>query len=166
MTNLQPSNYVHEQAQVSYGSREGESNVIELHTYQAQASNSSTNVNYEASRSDPRNKYLLGVPVGNQGDKMAEHTREEVDAKIAASEARTDTKIARIEGKLDLVLSKLDSVRDDNRANRANQWIIGFGLAALMIAIVALLPVFFGIGAQVKDMVDHAVEMHTPITKK
>lgn len=93
------------------------------------------------------------------------------DAKIAASEARNDTKIAQITGKLDLVLSKLDAaqdetrtafshIKDDNRAVRANQWVIAVGLAILIVAVVALFPVFFGIGTQVKDMVDHAVESH------
>jgi Fe2+ transport system protein B len=100
---------------------------------------------------------------------MADHTREEIDAKIAAVEARTDTKIARLEGKLDLVLSKLESVgekitssedhrREDGRSIRANQWAIGVGLAVLMVALVALFPVFFGIGTQLRDMVDRAVE--------
>ncbi len=80
-----------------------------------------------------------------------------------------DTKIARLEGKLDLVLSKLESVgekitssedhrREDGRSIRANQWAIGVGLAVLMVALVALFPVFFGIGTQLRDMVDRAVE--------
>jgi hypothetical protein len=30
-----------------------------------------------------------------------------MDAKVAAAEARTDTKIARLEGKLDLLVSKI-----------------------------------------------------------
>jgi hypothetical protein len=93
------------------------------------------------------------------------------DAKIAAAEARTDTKIARLEGKLDLVVSKiderfdalrdkLDGLRDDNRATRANQWVIGFGLAVLIIAVAALFPVFFDLGSKVRDMVGHAVQAH------
>ena len=89
------------------------------------------------------------------------------DAKIAASEARTDTKIARVEGKLDLVVSKIDAIgeklnvlRDDNRATRANQWVIGFGLAVLIIAVAALFPVFFDLGSKVRDMVDHGVQAH------
>jgi hypothetical protein len=46
-----------------------------------------------------------------------------VDAKIAATEAHTDTKVVRLEGKVDLVLSRLDDIsaifhalRDDNRS--------------------------------------------------
>jgi hypothetical protein len=160
MTNLPVSNYVQEEAHGSHGGSEERSNVFELHP-QAQAENSGANAN--------ENYAAISIVrgfVGDQGVKMADHTREEIDAKIAASEARTDTKIARLEGKLDLVLSKLDSVMGDNRVTRTNQWVIGFGLAALLITIAALLPVFFGIGVQIKDIVDHAVETHAPITKK
>jgi hypothetical protein len=94
-----------------------------------------------------------------------------MDAKVAAAEARADTKIARLEGKLDLLVSKiderfdalrdkLDALRDDNRATRANQWVIGFGLAVLIIAVAALFPVFFDLGSKVRDMLDHAVQSH------
>ncbi len=96
------------------------------------------------------------------------------DAKIAAAEARTDTKIARLEGKVDLAVAKIDAIgerisglserfsglHDDNRATRANQWVIGFGLAVLIIAVAALFPVFFDLGSKVRDMVDHAVQAH------
>ena len=71
------------------------------------------------------------------------------DAKIAAAEARTDTKIARLEGKVDLVVAKIDALagkfnelREDNRATRANQWVIGFGLAVLIIAVAAVPRIF------------------------
>ena len=94
-----------------------------------------------------------------------------MDAKVAAAEARTDTKLARLEAKLDLIVSKmderfdalrekLDGLRDDNRATRANQWVIGFGHAVLIIAVAALFPVFFDLGSKVRDMVDHAVQAH------
>jgi hypothetical protein len=107
---------------------------------------------------------------------MAEHTREEVDAKLAAAEARTDTKIARIEGKLDLVLEKLTNVgeqirttdahgREDNRSTRANIWVVGVSLGILIAAIAALFPVFFGLGTQIKDMIDHAIDTHIQDTQ-
>lgn len=81
-------------------------------------------------------------------------------ARIAESEARTETKIARLEGKLDLVLSKLDDVREDNRSTRANQWVIGLGLAVLIVAIAALFPVFFDLGSKVHDLIDRTVQSH------
>jgi hypothetical protein len=111
------------------------------------------------------------------GAKMSDVSREEIDAKIAASEARTEIKITRLEGKLDLVLAKIDSVReennhqfssakDDSRAIRANQWVIAFGLAVLIVAVVALFPVFFGIGVQIKDIVAHEVASQTVPPRK
>jgi hypothetical protein len=99
----------------------------------------------------------------SEGRTMADHpTREELKGEIALVEARTDTKFARMEGKLDLVLSKLDGVRDDNRATRANQWVIGLGLAVLMVAIAGLFPVFFGIGSQVRDLVHSEIQSQSP----
>lgn len=96
----------------------------------------------------------------NGGRAMADITREEIKAQIDASEARTEIKIVRLESKIDLVLSKLDSAKADNSIIRTNQWVIAFGLALLIVAVVTLFPVFFGIGAQVRDMVDSSVQSH------
>jgi hypothetical protein len=99
-------------------------------------------------------------------------TRSEIDAKIAASEARTDSKFARIEGKFDLVFEKLDrihndfnllrednaSLRNDNKSLKYQIWGVGVGLAALIVAVISLLPPFFGAGVQIKDIVDAAIE--------
>jgi hypothetical protein len=105
-----------------------------------------------------RLKETVGIPVvvasvGAGVDPASGHDEkiDEFAQHGAAAEARTDTKMARMEGKLDLVLSKLDGVRDDYRNTRATQWVIGLGLAVLIIAVVALLPVFFSVGAQIRD---------------
>lgn len=102
--------------------------------------------------------------IGNtsQGGTMSELTREEMKEAIGAAEARGETKIARFEGKLDLVLSKLDDVRQDNRTTRANQWVIAFGLALLIVALVASFPSFFGIGSQIRDLVHTEVHDQLP----
>lgn len=99
---------------------------------------------------------------------MADQTREEVDAKIAAAEARGDTQIVRLEGKIDLVLSKIDSlntaltsVRDDYRSIRTNIWIVGLALAAIIIAVAALFPPYFGAGLTIRDVIDHEIATHT-----
>ena len=71
-------------------------------------------------------------------------TREEIQAKIEASDARTDTKIVRMEGKLDLVLQTLQSTRDEARDNRraiiANAWVIFAALVAIVGILAAVAP--------------------------
>lgn len=100
---------------------------------------------------------------------MASPTREETEALIAASEARNETKLARFEGKLDLVISKLDAVRDDNketrdvvresgRGTRANIWVVGLGLAVLIVALATLFPVVFDLGAKFQDKISEEIE--------
>src|ERR1043166_7319911 len=87
-----------------------------------------------------------------QGKEMA--TEGEVRAaEIAAAEARTDTKITRMEGKLDLVISKLDDVREDGRATRANLWVVGLGLAVLIVAMITLFPVVLDLGMKTRESI-------------
>jgi hypothetical protein len=102
-----------------------------------------------------------------QGKTPMPSSDELTDAKIAGAEARTDTKIARMEGKLDLVVSKidginsrLDDVRHDYRATRANIWVVGLGLAVLIVGVAALFPVFFSVGTQIRDVIEKAIEAH------
>ncbi|MGO9399746.1 MAG: hypothetical protein ACLP19_18165 [Xanthobacteraceae bacterium] len=120
------------------------------------------------------------IPIDESDKTMADLTREEMKAEIALSEAHADTKIARMEGKLDLVLSKLDGLNvrfedarndarearttahSDNVTTRANIWVVGLGLAVLIVAVAALLPVFFSIGAQVRDLVHNEIQSQTP----
>ena len=86
--------------------------------------------------------------------------REEIKDKIAAAEARTETKIGALSGKLDLVISKIDSAREEGRSTRANIWVVGFGLAALMLAIAVGIPVFIDMGSKLRDLVREEV-VHT-----
>jgi hypothetical protein len=91
---------------------------------------------------------------------------ELTEAQIAAAEARTDTKIVRLEGKLDIVLSKLDEVREDGRATRANMWVIGVSLALLIIGVVAAAPVIFDLGMKTREAISKEIhEKTTPATK-
>ena len=96
---------------------------------------------------------------------MTSPSREEMEARFRQASAETDTKIARMEGKLDLVLSKLDTVgeklgevRDDNRATRANLWVIGTALAVLITALAFGVPAIFGNGLQLRDVVHSEVQ--------
>jgi hypothetical protein len=91
--------------------------------------------------------------IANASAKMADLTREEIQAKIEASDARTDTKIVRMEGKLDLVLQTLQSTRDEARDNRraiiANAWVIFAALVAIVGILAAVAPVIFDMGSRV-----------------
>jgi hypothetical protein len=114
--------------------------------------------------------------VDEGSNEMAAPTREEIDAKLAASEARMETRAAISDGKLDLVLAKLasigekmDDVRSDNRTTRANIWAVCaivvttiVGMAALVIAVA---PAAFTIGAQVRDMVQKEMAATPQATK-
>jgi cytochrome c-type biogenesis protein CcmH/NrfG len=117
---------------------------------------------YSGALNDVKSQYRSekSAEVPRFSEQMADLTREEVQLRIENSEAKNDTKIVRLESKLDLVLSKLDAAKSDSLAIRTNQWVIAFGLALLIVAVVALFPVFFGIGTQMKDMIDSAVQVH------
>jgi hypothetical protein len=102
---------------------------------------------------------------------MPSPTREEMDAKIAASEARGRTDIVRFEGKLETLAATLSgkmdavqtSIRDADAYNRGTRSVIiasMFALAGLIVAIAALLvgmitygDALFGRGMNVRDVV-------------
>jgi len=100
------------------------------------------------------------------GSLMAERDdiREEIKDKLALAEARTDTKITVLSGKIDLVISKIDSGREENRGTRNNIWLVGFGLAALFIAIAVAFPVFVDMGSRLRDIVREEVKVSIPKT--
>ena len=96
---------------------------------------------------------------------MTNPTREEIQAQIAASEARGETKLARLEGKLDLVLLKLDDVKEDGRHTRNNAILIGVSLALLIIGSIAAAPVIFDLGFKLRETVTKEVQeqvQHAP----
>jgi hypothetical protein len=100
--------------------------------------------------------------IANASAKMADLTREEVQARIEASEARTDTKIVRMEGKLDLVLQTLQSTRDEARDNRraiiANLWVIFAALVAIVGILAAVAPVVFDMGSRWRETITKEVQ--------
>ena len=106
--------------------------------------------------------------VSEDSDEMAAPTREEIDAKLAASEARAETRAVVSDGKLDAVLAKLvsigekmDDVRADNRTTRANLWAVCAIVVAVIIGmgaiVITIAPAAFTFGSQVRDMVQKEV---------
>lgn len=93
-------------------------------------------------------------------------TREEIDAKIAASEARTETRLAEMNGKFDLILSKIDSlhgevVRTEGRVETAKWTMIAVFIAAVF-AGAGLLASGIGVGSAFRDIVRQEVQALAP----
>ena len=55
---------------------------------------------------------LKGNLTETQGVKMADPTREEIDAKLAAVEARIETRLVGIDGKLDRIVDQIGVMND------------------------------------------------------
>ncbi|MEN9717232.1 MAG: hypothetical protein RIQ99_110 [Pseudomonadota bacterium] len=91
---------------------------------------------------------------------MAEPTREEIDAKIAASEVRTDTKFAELLRHIDGQTAKLESVERSTAGVKTTVIVTGIGtvigLAALGVAILARGDTLFGLGLSVSDAAEQA----------
>lgn len=110
--------------------------------------------------------------VGEQkksSEKMSDLSREEVQAHIAASEARSETKLARLEGKLDLVLQAVQSeqgeARDRHRALIANNWVIFGALVVILGIMVTVAPVVFDMGFKWRETITKEVQDRTPPPK-
>jgi len=79
-----------------------------------------------------------------------------IDAKIAASEARADTKFSQVLGKLEGMDGKLTRIEADNIRTRSTVRTSAIALGALFVSIAALLVAAisssFNIGAKVGDV--------------
>jgi hypothetical protein len=107
------------------------------------------------------------------GGEMATPTREEINAEIAAAEARTDTKIVRLEGKIDLVISKLDAantinaairqeVRDSRRAVIANAWVIFAAMVGIVAIVATVGPMIFDLGMRTREAISKDIQERLP----
>lgn len=79
-----------------------------------------------------------------------------VDAKIAAAEARTDTKFTEVLAELKLINQRMDHVEKSTTGLRSNIW--GAALAAVGLSVGALAygGQMFGIGMQASDVAGKA----------
>jgi hypothetical protein len=122
------------------------------------------------------------------GNIMADNpTRDEIQDKIAASEARTEARVARLEGRIDTLVatiggridvlgSKIDALGDkasaaqaDSRETRSEisesrRWVIGaiivvgVALAGLIVAMATYGDAMFGRGMNVRDLVQTTIK--------
>lgn len=118
---------------------------------------------FENLSADPETEQSLHG--SDNGGTSASMDQELVDAKIAAAEARTETKFAELIGRTDAkfaeVLGRLDrltgevqDMRSDNRHTRSTVRNAAFALAALIIGVPALLAAV--VPAAVNWGADHA----------
>jgi len=79
-----------------------------------------------------------------------------VDAKIAASEARVDTKFAQLIARLESMDGKLTRIEADNLRTRSTVRTTGFTIVSIILAVLALtFAVFsqsFNLGSKVSDV--------------
>lgn len=122
--------------------------------------------------------------IGKDGDGVVgDVTREEIDAKLRASEARAETATARLEGKIDTlsvsILARIEglqksvetnfehiqsSIDKESQYNRDSRLVIlstvivcAFTLAGLLLALVSYGDTVFGRGMVVRDLVHSAI---------
>ncbi|NKE77834.1 hypothetical protein [Ochrobactrum sp. MC-1LL] len=93
----------------------------------------------------------------------------EVDAKIAAAEARTDTKFAQmmgelttmraeINGKFETLSTRLDHVEGATKGMRSTVIGTGIGVVAVIIAVMAYGAQWFGLGVDTQSISDQAAK--------
>jgi hypothetical protein len=110
----------------------------------------------------------LGNTVRYEDIRMPDPTREEIDAKIAASEARGAIDIVRLEGKLEAFAATLSgkmdalqtSIQNAAAYNRDTRSLIiasAFALAALIVGMATYGDALFGRGMNVRDVVQAVV---------
>jgi hypothetical protein len=110
--------------------------------------------------------------------KMSDISREEIQAHIAASEARGDTRIARLEGKIDTLaatlVGKIDALQSDihrsdsyNRDTRlitiSTVIVAAIALAGLMVTMASYGDAMFGRGMNVQDIVKAVIKENAAI---
>lgn len=95
---------------------------------------------------------------------MREVTREEIDAKLEAVEARMDTRIAQMEGKLDTVMARIEVQLQSISAQTTSQVgelantkreLRSLILGSWAIIIASVLAIYFGLDASNKSLLSN-----------
>ncbi|MDP9838851.1 hypothetical protein J2T09_003623 [Neorhizobium huautlense] len=92
-----------------------------------------------------------------QPRKRSDTDLSEVDAKIGAAEARTDTKFAELLGELRLMNQRLDHVEKSTSGMRSTVIGTGIGVLAVAIAVMAYGAQWFDLGMDAQQVSDRAV---------
>lgn len=83
----------------------------------------------------------------------------EVDAKIAAAEARTDTKFAEMMGELRLINQKLEHVEKSTAGIRLNIWLAAATAVGLVVAVFSWGTSMFGVGMDAQTVADKSASI-------
>lgn len=109
----------------------------------------------EARERSDRTEPELPLKGGGGGGTLGGMDSALIDAKVAAAEARTDTKFERLIGRLDSIDAKLTRIETDNVRTRATVRTTGLSVFAAIVTVLGLLfAVFsqsFSIGTKVSD---------------
>jgi hypothetical protein len=115
-----------------------------------------------------------------QGKSPMPSSEELTDVKIAAAEARTDTKIERLGGRIEVltatIVTKIDSLKDDvsksDQYNHDTRWVlisaivVGIiALAGLLVALATYGDALFGRGMSVRDVAQTVIKEQQEIQK-
>lgn len=82
----------------------------------------------------------------------------EVEAKIAAAEARTDTKFAEMMGELRVISGRLDHIEKTTGGLRLNTWLAMGTALAILIAVFGWGSQMFGVGMNADSIARQAAE--------
>jgi hypothetical protein len=87
-------------------------------------------------------------------------SREEVDAKIEASEARTDTKFAQLMGEMKAGFARMDermgAIERSTAGIKATVIVTGIAIVGLVVAVMAYGSDRIGLGASISDIAANA----------
>lgn len=103
------------------------------------------------------NENIISNPLHGGGGGGTFGSMDAVDAKIAASEARTDTKFAELLGEMRLMNQRLDHVETQTSGLRLNVWLASATAVALVVAIFGWGTSMFGVGMDAQQVSDRAV---------
>ncbi len=110
---------------------------------------------------DALNEALKSLYSAETRKGIEEPTMSEVDAKIAAAEARTDTKFAELLGELKLLNQRMEHVERSTSGMRSTVVGTGIGVVAVVIAVMAYGAQWFGLGMDAQQVAERAVQSST-----
>jgi hypothetical protein len=86
---------------------------------------------------------IVAIEAATENRIMSDPTREEIDAKLAAVEARTETRFTELNGKIDRLADSISVLRSDiadvKSDNRYTRWTIIVTVIASALAAIAAL---------------------------